>query len=339
MIFLYAIDVVAVDGFLSGDLSAVTTDGARSVYLLTNSERAVQMPSVSSFWSSFFPAPSGSDVVTGPDTRFVPTPGISHSGVSLDAENNAGEISFTLPAEHAIAQLFLYDAPAAQLWLTVYAYDDIAGVTTVQWTGQISSCAWQAPLAKLKGVPLSGLLRRQGLTRKHPRTCGHALYGPAPGCGVNRNDYSSAPGGYFFFREDGFLAEVTNGGLTLVVPEAANRPAGFFDEGLIAVQPAYAGVGAYPHLPRARTDGSTLGHSGPALLIGGYRRGITRHAGAELHLSAPLLAPLVAPVRVSVFAGCDLLPATCQAKFNNFPRFGGYPYIPIKNAFESGLKG
>lgn len=332
--YLYAVDVLPIDGDLSNGLAgSFTVAGARRVFLMTNLERAVPFASTASFWSSFLAKPSDGDLVGGLPT-FQPVAGISHSGVRLNQENNSGDLTLTLPMDHAVAQLFAYDVPAAQLWLTVYVLGDEPS-PVVQWVGRIDSCEVETPTARLKCSNLDAVLARPGLTRKHPRTCGHTLYGPAPGCGVLRNAFNA--GAYFTYREDGFLAEVKDGGLTLVVPEAANRADGWFTEGFIAIEPDYAAAAVWNHQPRA-TVPHPFGPSDWAPLVGGFRRHVTSHVGQELHLSAPLLAPLSLPARVSVWAGCDMSPETCTSKFNNFSRFGGYPYIPIKNAFESGIK-
>lgn len=41
---------------------------------------------------------------------------------------------------------------------------------------------------------------------------------------------------------------------------------------------------------------------------------------------------------VTVYAGCDHSAATCESKFNNLVNHRGFPYVPTKNPFESGLK-
>ena len=41
---------------------------------------------------------------------------------------------------------------------------------------------------------------------------------------------------------------------------------------------------------------------------------------------------------VRVYAGCAHDPTTCQAKFNNLINFGGFPFVPTKNPFQTGLK-
>jgi len=40
---------------------------------------------------------------------------------------------------------------------------------------------------------------------------------------------------------------------------------------------------------------------------------------------------------VAVFAGCDHSFATCNTKFSNELNYGGFPFVPIYNPFESGV--
>ena len=42
---------------------------------------------------------------------------------------------------------------------------------------------------------------------------------------------------------------------------------------------------------------------------------------------------------VAAFAGCDLLKATCENKFNNLPRHMGFPHVPNKNPFQDSVFG
>jgi uncharacterized phage protein (TIGR02218 family) len=67
----------------------------------------------------------------------------------------------------------------------------------------------------------------------------------------------------------------------------------------------------------------------------GIRRLILNDDGAG---GLTLLVPFaVAPTTVNVFAGCDHTGATCQSKFDNLINFGGFPFVPTKNPFSTGL--
>jgi hypothetical protein len=39
-------------------------------------------------------------------------------------------------------------------------------------------------------------------------------------------------------------------------------------------------------------------------------------------------------VPLTLYPGCDHLKATCLAKFDNLPNYGGFPYIPARNPLD-----
>jgi uncharacterized phage protein (TIGR02218 family) len=63
---------------------------------------------------------------------------------------------------------------------------------------------------------------------------------------------------------------------------------------------------------------------------------IQTHVGSALTLLATKPKILVGD-NVTLTAGCDRTRATCVAKFNNLANFMGFPYIPTKNPYSSGL--
>ncbi|MCM2480209.1 DUF2163 domain-containing protein [Serpentinimonas maccroryi] len=52
-----------------------------------------------------------------------------------------------------------------------------------------------------------------------------------------------------------------------------------------------------------------------------------------------LLYPLALPVGsvVQIVAGCDHSTATCAQRFNNLDNYGGFPFLPRKNPFATGV--
>ena len=85
-------------------------------------------------------------------------------------------------------------------------------------------------------------------------------------------------------------------------------------------------------------DISVGGFSGSAF-TGGYvqnqagndYRMIIEHSGDTFTLLLPFRSIL--GETVTAFQGCDHTVATCKAKFNNVPNFGGYPLVPGTNPF------
>jgi hypothetical protein len=84
-------------------------------------------------------------------------------------------------------------------------------------------------------------------------------------------------------------------------------------------------------------DGLLIG--GEISLASGERRMIVGQAGTVLTVNFPFFG-LTPPAAVSLVPGCDYAYlGDCSAtKFNNQPRFGGMPFIPDENIFESGME-
>lgn len=81
------------------------------------------------------------------------------------------------------------------------------------------------------------------------------------------------------------------------------------------------------------TDGALTGGE---IEKGGYKRFIVLHDGDDLTLIRPLYG-LAASDSVNLYEGCDRSLATCIAK-GNVVNYGGFPWIPQTNPFESGIQ-
>lgn len=67
----------------------------------------------------------------------------------------------------------------------------------------------------------------------------------------------------------------------------------------------------------------------------GARHMIVSETGSGVDLLTPVALPVGATVQLTV--GCDHSTATCQARFNNLANYGGFPAIPTKNPFATGV--
>jgi hypothetical protein len=85
-----------------------------------------------------------------------------------------------------------------------------------------------------------------------------------------------------------------------------------------------------------------LSANGVNWALGGYvatgndYRMVVAQSGDVLTLLIDFAAPMLAQA-VTVHAGCSHLIAVCHSKFANAIRFGGFPYIPKRNPFETGI--
>lgn len=59
-------------------------------------------------------------------------------------------------------------------------------------------------------------------------------------------------------------------------------------------------------------------------------RFITNHVGNTITINLPS-PKLFQGTPLTISPGCDHTKATCKNKFNNLNRYGGFPYIPLKN--------
>lgn len=77
---------------------------------------------------------------------------------------------------------------------------------------------------------------------------------------------------------------------------------------------------------------------GEALLPSGERRMIISQAGLVVNVNYPFAGAEVADT-IILSEGCDLaFDGDCGTKFANQERFGGFPFIPPKNIFSTGLQ-
>ena len=92
-----------------------------------------------------------------------------------------------------------------------------------------------------------------------------------------------------------------------------------------------------------------LSANGPTWAVGGFaqapssapedKRMILSQSGDDITLLLPFSIPVLG-IEVGVLAGCDhTIGGDCLNKFSNTINFGGSPYVPRKNPFNSTLRG
>lgn len=104
-----------------------------------------------------------------------------------------------------------------------------------------------------------------------------------------------------------------------------------------------ATVLAVPAGNRIELDALTIA-SQEAVLPGGW---VQQASGARYMVTGvdvynnriSLLTPgtFVPGETITLVAGCDHTPATCAARFNNLANYGGFPFVPGKNPFSTGV--
>lgn len=337
MIFVYRFEQLLEDfpfSFGPGIQGYEDADERRRVWLATNYERPIA-------WAgNEIGAPGLTDdgFATGL-SAYAPVAGITHTELRFDGEDQAGEIEITLPLDHPVAGLYSdVEVAQGQLYVIVGAKPSEAVAPLVFYTGLVLGARTQGLVRTLKVGPLMALFQRPGNTRTYSAECKHTLYEPF-GCRVNAEAFAEVSAGVYHwnFREDGYLSgAVSRLATVLNVPEAANRPDGFFTHGMVLIEPLYAIDAAFGHRPRAEFNlyGDFYNKRTP---MGGLRRSVLDHVGSQLTLDGPLLKAVADGARVTLYAGCDGQKSTCISRFANLTNFGGYPYGNGKNPMETGL--
>lgn len=75
---------------------------------------------------------------------------------------------------------------------------------------------------------------------------------------------------------------------------------------------------------------------GGVVTIGNEKRTVVGQAGDVLELAQPFAGNVVGQTAF-VAAGCNHTPDHCKTKFNNIINYGGFPFVPTKNPFQTGL--
>jgi uncharacterized phage protein (TIGR02218 family) len=239
---------------------------------------------------------------SGGDTIVWQAAAVAHGDVVQTSEIERGRLELTWPLSNPFARRFLAPLGNTPMTLTIFrGHEQVLGETVAHWKGRVVGAEVEGVRILLTCESVFSTLRRAGVRAKYQRLCRHALFGR--GCGLD----------IALHWQTGTVTSVS--GATLIMPEAAAQPGGWFRGGVLRF-------------------GTQLGF-------------ITGHAGAALTLSRPmpdlaaaLAAPEIDPVTgaplpalADIAPGCDLRAATCATKFGNVLNFGGFPEIPGRNPF------
>jgi uncharacterized phage protein (TIGR02218 family) len=197
-----------------------------------------------------------------------------------------------------IARMFLDPAPPQSLFVKVYQRMRNDPESQIIFLGSVKSCVFEDEEARLNCESIQAQIRKQGLQRAHSRTCNHVLY-DAQTCRVDNNSFSST----------GTVATITADKQRITVIPSPTRPADYF------------------------TTGELTGASDRVMILSDTVVGSTH----TLDFIRPL-PNLAVGSPVTIYAGCKRTFDVCISKFNNSVNYGGFPFAPTVNPFESGLR-
>lgn len=220
---------------------------------------------------------------------YVATP-LGRSGIQVKNELTKASLEIRLPLGHELSVMLLSSWVERVAVLTVFRKR--AGSTDTIWKGRLASTPPTEDSLKLVFESIFTSMRRTGLRARMQKSCRHPLYGR--GCWLDPEAFA-------------FAATVSDiAGRFLAVPEAADRPNGFFAGGMV------------------RAPDNTLTY-------------VTSHNGTQIVMnraSRSLLLPFAtegAGMAVTLYPGCAHTYAECAGKFANDLNYGGFDYIPSKN--------
>lgn len=241
--------------------------------------------------------------ITYQTIEYTPRP-IRRTSPAVTSEAEDATLTLTLPANDPLVNpRYTKSVPSGIDSLTIFRRHstDPDAETIVFWRGQIASVSFSDVEAKVECVPLVARLRRPIPRRSFSAICAHVLYDR--GCKVN--DVS--------FRHDVEVTAINGATLRVVGAGIGSLGADFFVGGFL------------------RDDTAT-----------DHRMVLTQDVigGAELDVTVLLPFPNISVgAQMQLFAGCDHTISTCASKFNNAANFGGFPWVPTDNPFETGIGG
>lgn len=226
---------------------------------------------------------------------------ISRTSIIVSPQERNEAITISLPASHEFAQMFIDIVPGqiATIIIKRIHRTDTGEETIVIWYGRVESISFtnNGYTAEMTVKTLSMNMNSQIPRRTFQSLCNYVLYDTD--CAIATSAH----------RFQGDITNVT--GNTVKI------------DGITA----------------AKGDGWS---TGGFISYGGTDfRFIVKHDTGDLGLDVlELLMPFSEDMlnkTVDVYAGCDHSIETCKSKFDNVARFGGCPWVPVKNIFISGL--
>lgn len=248
---------------------------------------------------------SAEDPVTIDGTDYMPI-AINRESVPLASEERTEELAVTLPSDHEFVQKYVNVVPGDIATITIrrfQRYDDDTEVISL-FKGVVSAVAFtnNGSVAQIGIAPFT-----DNLSKPMPRYVYSGLCNNILGdqwCTIDLEtgeDVDSRP-----FKFVGNCSDVDYTTITVDGVGAA-YPDNFFQAGVLKT-------------------------------AAGDQRLIVKQVGDTLYLYIPLFEGVALEGNdVTLYAGCDHSLTVCQNKFDNVINYGGFPFVPRNNPFETGL--
>lgn len=241
---------------------------------------------------------SAEDAITVGATTYQPLEGISRSSLSLGGPtDNVGGITITVPGTNAVAQQYVEGIPGQLATVEIDRYQRGDGSTARIFEGKIRAVTFTDGGFV---ASLEVLPSFEAVSREIPRFKFSSLCNHVLYDDRCQVDDTSAS-----FRLSAAACTAVSG-RTITVTGADANGDGYYTGGFVENA------------------------------AGDDRRLILEQTGTVLTLLLPFTTTPLG-TNVTVLAGCDHTISTCESKFDNVINFGGFPFVPTKNIFSSGL--
>lgn len=224
---------------------------------------------------------------------------ITRSNLQPGNDPTKANLTITMPGNSPVGAIFRIQPPSEPVILTVFGEHYLDGSVTTLWKGRITNAEWKdGSIVSLTCESVFASLQRAGLRRRYQLGCPFALYGED--CGLNKDT----------FKEVLTVSNIS--GLALTFNSTIGKPVQWYAGGYMTWTNNVSG-----NIERRMIRASDT-------------------VTGRMDLSA-IPVGLQVGQSVAAYPGCDhtLEGANgCAAKFNNFKRYGGTPYIPSKNPFS-----
>lgn len=167
----------------------------------------------------------------------------------------------------------------------------------VEWAGRVLTVDVEDEDIKMKCELASILMKKPALQRKYQKTCPHSLYGTA--CGALKESFA---------LHNILVTDVSANGLVITLNHDIAVGDKIYQAGILMTE------------------------------TNQYERMIVDqdYVNDTVTIASPIWG-LAAGDLVALYQGCDHTLTTCRDKFSNHLNFGGMPWIPSKNPFQTSL--
>jgi len=238
---------------------------------------------------------------------YEPTP-LKRTSTGLGSKKASSQMTVTMSSDTEFTNRYINGVPSSSDTLTIYRRHLLDGdsETIVYWVGSVATVTFQSDIAKVAINPASAVLEQSIPRRMYSYPCNHVLYDAL--CTINKELY----------RSDVVVEAVSSDGTQIT----------FSDD------PTWGGLSATFRL----TQDPSFFNAGYVQTDDGFRyRMILSAVGDEMNISIAFETLEVGQV-LKAYAGCNHSPAHCHDKFSkNISNFGGFPHVPIKNPFSTGV--